>query len=272
MPKGFRTLSIGNLKHERQGVFLMQEIWKPVPFEQFCDYCSVSNLGNVKLTKQCRKTHVALKPGLLKPQIGEWGYAIVNLQSPNEYKRISVHRLVALTFIPNPLNKPQVNHIDGNKLNNCVDNLEWVTVSENLKHAYKNGLNYYDPNSYDYLPVYQFDLNGNYIQKFSTCAEAGRILGIDSTSISACCHNRRNSAGGFLFSRSKECNPKPLKTVRHHTNIPVIQYDLKGNLINVFSSAKDASKALKISLSPICACCRGSLKTYKGFIWKYEGE
>ncbi len=64
----------------------------------------------------------------------------VQLWKNNEKKVCAVSRLVAIAFIPNPDNKPQVNHIDGNPTNNCVENLEWVTNSENVKHAYENGL------------------------------------------------------------------------------------------------------------------------------------
>lgn len=67
-------------------------------------------------------------------------YAMVTLYTDGKPSRHSVHRLLAQTFIPNPDNKPQVNHIDGNRLNNALDNLEWVTQSENQLHAYRAGL------------------------------------------------------------------------------------------------------------------------------------
>ena len=76
----------------------------------------------------------------LNPKVDKYGYSYVGLYRDNNPKWISIHRLVATTFIPNPYNKPEVNHIDGNKSNNCVFNLEWVTCSENQKHAYKIGL------------------------------------------------------------------------------------------------------------------------------------
>ena len=72
----------------------------------------------------------------LKPWLSQKGYAKVTICK----KHYAVHRLVATRFIPNPENKPHVNHIDGNKLNNRVDNLEWVTEQENKTHAYRNGL------------------------------------------------------------------------------------------------------------------------------------
>ena len=91
----------------------------------------ISNLGRVWSIRRNR---------FLKERISNCGYARVALAKNGTYKHLSIHRLVALAFIPNPENKPEVNHKDGNKLNNHVDNLEWNTSSENQKHAFKNGL------------------------------------------------------------------------------------------------------------------------------------
>lgn len=73
-------------------------------------------------------------------QITNSGYELAHLNKNGKRKACTVHRLVAITFLPNPLNKPMVNHKDGNKLNNEVDNLEWVTISENMQHGYMTGL------------------------------------------------------------------------------------------------------------------------------------
>lgn len=76
----------------------------------------------------------------LSPKIDHYGYLCVLLCVANVRKHITVHRLVALTFLENPGNKPAVNHKDGNKQNNNILNLEWVTVQENAAHAYRTGL------------------------------------------------------------------------------------------------------------------------------------
>jgi hypothetical protein len=81
-----------------------------------------------------------LKTIILKTRINNWGYKEVRLTKGGKTKTTSVHRLVAKAFIANPETKPEVNHIDGNKLNNRVDNLEFCTHAENVKHAYKTGL------------------------------------------------------------------------------------------------------------------------------------
>ena len=77
---------------------------------------------------------------ILKPQITNSGYNLVHLLCDGIRKAYTIHRLVAVAFIPNPESKLQVNHIDGNKLNNKIDNLEWVTNKENLRHAFDSGL------------------------------------------------------------------------------------------------------------------------------------
>lgn len=90
----------------------------------------VSEFGDIKRIE---------KNKILKPQIVK-GYYRLELCKNAQRKQYTIHRLVALAFIPNPLNKEQVNHIDGNKLNNHVSNLEWVTAKENMNHAWNNGL------------------------------------------------------------------------------------------------------------------------------------
>lgn len=120
------------------------EKWKII--DDFPRY-AVSNLGNVKTLFWQNNVNGKLYPRekRLTPIKRRDGYLKVNLHN-DEYKgrgrgcECFIHRLVAETFIDNPKNLPQVNHKDGNKLNNKVDNLEWVTRSENILHAYKLGL------------------------------------------------------------------------------------------------------------------------------------
>lgn len=111
------------------------EIYKGVIYQgvNYSDRLEVSNIGNIRnvKTKHVYKLHV-----------NKNGYkqCCISLGGRDKKKIFKIHKAVAETFLSNPDNKPQVNHIDGNKLNNNVDNLEWVTPSENMLHAYKNGL------------------------------------------------------------------------------------------------------------------------------------
>ena len=109
-----------------------EEIWKPV--KGFDDYF-ISNKGRVKSTKH-------KKPKIRKHSVSNYStkYPCVVLSKNNKPKCLFVHKLVAQAFIPNTENKPNVNHIDGDKKNNNVNNLEWVTPKENTRHAINNGL------------------------------------------------------------------------------------------------------------------------------------
>ncbi len=113
---------------------LTNEIWRDIA--GFNGDYQESNYGR---TKSFKRGNVKI----LKPSVSRNGYLYINLKSNGVHKRYLVHRLVAILFIPNPDNKPQVNHIDGNKQNNRVNNLEWVTSSENITHAYECGLQKY---------------------------------------------------------------------------------------------------------------------------------
>jgi hypothetical protein len=118
----------------------MKQIYKDIP--KFKGLYQVSNLGNVKsLSKKvkCRGgSYRTTKERLLQPGINDRGYKIVSLCKDNKCQTKKVHRLVASVFLNK--NGAEINHKDGNKLNNRVDNLEWTTRSKNLRHAYKNGL------------------------------------------------------------------------------------------------------------------------------------
>lgn len=115
----------------------MQEIWKPIAgFEGIYE---ISNLGRVKSLGRFRRAKgsavIWMEERIKVPSSQREGYIAQHLYKEGRgYKRY-VHRLTAEAFLENPEGKPQVNHIDGNKLNNCADNLEWVTGSENCRHA-----------------------------------------------------------------------------------------------------------------------------------------
>ena len=109
-----------------------EEIWKAVA-DSNGEY-HISNHGRVKSFKFGKER-------ILKPAIQSKGYQFIFIcQKKTKPKLSTIHKLVAMAFIPNPNDKPQVNHKDGNKLNNHIDNLEWVTKRENIQHAYDTGL------------------------------------------------------------------------------------------------------------------------------------
>jgi hypothetical protein len=124
-------------------------------------------------------------------------YITISFKNNGKTKTYQLHRIVALMFIENPENKPFVNHIDGNKINNCSDNLEWVTKSENTLHAHKNGLIKKTSRK-----IHQFDKQGNFIAEYESIKLAATILKLDKASIGHVCAKDRpgsNTCGGFVF-------------------------------------------------------------------------
>lgn len=114
----------------------MKEIWKDIV--GFSGLYKVSNLGRIKSVDKKVNNNGGLQhreERILKTRLNRHGYLQVVLSKNKSYTK-TIHRMVAEAFIPNIKNKPQINHIDGDKTNNCVSNLEWATRQENMQHAY----------------------------------------------------------------------------------------------------------------------------------------
>ena len=130
------------------------------------------------------------------------GYKMVNLWRENEYKITYAHILVAQAFIPNPEGKPEVNHINGYKTDNRVENLEWCTSRENSLHARNTGLLDSMIKKYS-KPIVMLD-NGVIVREFSSAHEAERELGINNSSINSCCRRGSGNAGGYQWKFKEE--------------------------------------------------------------------
>lgn len=184
---------------------MLNEVWKPVKgYEGFYE---VSNLGRVKSLERIDRFNKKWKCRILKPNYVGKHYQTIGLCKNGKVSRKKVHRLVAETFVPNPYNKPQVNHIDGDKENNFANNLEWVTNAENQLHAREKGLNPITKNNLLYsIQVDMFTKNGDFIKTFPSICEAERQLGIHNGNIASCCKRDfwKYSAGGFRWAYHKE--------------------------------------------------------------------
>lgn len=132
----------------------------------------------------------------------------VGLTKESKIKTKAIHRLVAETFIPNINGFPQVNHKDGNKENNNVNNLEWCTNEYNMEEAWRLGLR----NSifkkgkehHRSVAVKQYDLEGNLIKQWYCVKDIERELGFDNRNICACCRHKRPTAYGFIWKYANE--------------------------------------------------------------------
>lgn len=168
----------------------------------------VSNIGNVRSI-----AHIAVytdgrvghyKGKTLTPSNGGNGYKYVHLSKNGVTNRVGIHRLVAEAFLPKDNERNVVNHKDGNKHNNTVENLEWVTCSENSKHAVRTGLLNMEPfivagSTARKKKIAQIGVSGKTIKVFDSAVEAARQLGLSTGNISSCANGTRKTTGGYRW-------------------------------------------------------------------------
>lgn len=183
----------------------MKEIWKDI--KGYEGLYQVSNLGNVKSLKRWIRQYndYIEKEKILKPCVNSVGYYIVVLYKNKKKKNFYLHKLIAEAFIPNPNNYPQINHIDGNKRNNDINNLEWCTQSYNMIHAFKIGLE--KPNkpmlgkkgALNPLSkkVLQYDKDGFLLREYESYSKA--FLETKINHIGDCCNGKLKTAGGYIW-------------------------------------------------------------------------
>lgn len=197
------------------------EIWKDI--KGYEGLYQVSNLGRIKSLERKSKTkgnvEYIKKEKVLKERFSH-GYVSVILYKNGTKKNFRVHRLVAKAFLVNPKNLPQINHINFNRSDNRIENLEWVTAKENIQHNFKNGNvekiiknaksvgKRYGGNKNATTKaklrlskkVYQIDKNtGQIIKVWDSAKDVERILKIPNTNISRCCLKKCMTAGGYIW-------------------------------------------------------------------------
>jgi hypothetical protein len=237
---------------------------------EFEDYW-IDEMGNVYSTKKRR--------GLtkLKPYKNNKGYCRISIKTESGYKNIFVHRLVGKAFIPNPENYPCLNHKNSVRDDNRVDNLEWCTQSQNMKHSYDEG-GRKPPltalaKSWEKKrrKVIQMDKNGNKKKEWGSIIDASNHYKTNHSTIVDCCMGRQKTARGFRWCYKEDYQAKHKEPLIYRdSSKPIRQINSQNEIVKIWRSATEAAKKLKGSQANITACCLGTRNISLGYKWEYE--
>ena len=240
-------------------------MWKEIP-----------NTDGLYLISEEGKVFSARSNRIIKNQRLSNGYWRVELNFSGTSKRYFIHRLVAETFLPNPDNLPEVNHKDENPSNNHVSNLEWCTHKYNVNYGTRNirmianreSLKGEDnPQS---IRVYQYSLEGDFIAEYGSCGEAGRETGLKWSSIARAARGERKQYAGYYWSDKKEFSYNGVRD-QHFKYGAILKCDINGNVIKRYETSLQLKEDGYNQIS-VNRACRGERKTYKGYMWKHEGD
>lgn len=190
----------------------INETWKNVTIDGYEKYYQISNLGRLKsvdriITDSNYYNRTRFFKGQIVPvRLVSSGYVGAVLSVAGKRKDVLIHRLVSEAFIPNLKNKPQINHKDGNKENNNVTNLEWVTSKENHAHSFLKlgrkgpNLGKFGSNAPRSRIVEQYSKDNELIATYGSLIEAAQAVGLDSSGICHSCKGRIPFLGGYKWA------------------------------------------------------------------------
>lgn len=220
---------------------------------------TVDELGVVKNT---------LTGKVLKQQYTKDNYLVTTIYVNGKPKHCRIHRLVAEAFIPNPENKPYVNHINGKRDDNRVENLEWCTPAENTQHAVDSGL--LTPTNE--RAVAQYNLDGELLNIFDSLTEAANATNSSIEKIIACCKKQRLTHNLFQWRYINDATEKlPPQQKPKTTPRKVAQINpITGEIVAIYDSMSQAARAVNGSSGAISNIInqKKQLKTHKGYGWK----
>jgi hypothetical protein len=230
------------------------EVWKEIPNHPKYKASTYGRIWSDK-TNRCIK-FAKRKDGYLRAYIDKKSYY--------------VQQLIALTFYgppPEELEVPVVDHINENKDDNRLENLEWVEFDENIRRAHKSGKNSTS------RKCIQYDLDGNFVKKYSSMADAAREIGVSHTSIRNACHKITSvhTIKGFIWRFEDEPLLKEeLKKIRSAKTSVCCYHAKTLKLIGTYKSMNEAGRDMEIDPSSISACCNQKVNLAGGYIWRYS--
>lgn len=230
--------------------------WKTIIINTKETFWEISKNGDIR----------SVKTGRLKsPKINtKTGYVSHCFQISNKKYYKYLHRLVAENFLTDFNEDKTINHKDGDKLNNHFDNLECVTIKDNIRHGFKTGL--FDKNL---SPVLQYDLEGNLLKEFKNITEASLETGSSISSISACAKLKYQHNRAFQWRYLGDIPPTDISNTTTNRGLKVSQKDKEGNVLNVFPSLKEAYLFLEVKDNGyLSRVCKKKNKYYNGFYWE----
>lgn len=247
-----------------------EEIWKDVVGWE--GLYQVSNFGRIKSLPRLKKTPTSTfytKERFIDPIFSKGGYLRVSLSKNGSSKKVFLHRVVANAFL-GVNDGMTINHIDEDKTNNRVENLEYMTLSDNIRYGggiKRSAIARKHSEKVKRTPVNQYSIDGVFLKRYKSIREAKESNGYINENISMCCSHKRNQSNGFIWRYDGDVD---VSYNRKTNSKPVIQYSLNGEKIKGYKSAKDAMRITGTNACDISSCCHSNLKQANGYIWKFK--